>query len=75
MTKGAKPSGTFSKNKSLKITPWQYELLTGLCTMWGVSQSAALRRALAVLADNPGLWKAYAELAAPERLAEIERGE
>lgn len=73
--RGAKPSDTFSRHKSLKVTPWLFELLRGLCAMWGVSQSTAIRRGLAVLADNPGLWKAYAELAAPERLAEIERGE
>jgi hypothetical protein len=73
--RGAKPSSTFSKNKSLKVTPWLFDLLRSLCGMWAVSQSTAIRRALAVLADNPGLWTAYAEYAAPERLAEIEKGE
>ncbi len=73
--KGAQMAEEYSKDKSFKMPKGMFYPFRGLCRRYDTSQSVTIRRALAVLIDNPGLWDAYAELATPEQLAEIERGE
>lgn len=75
MTKGRKPSSEFSKNKSFVCPLPVWLEIMYLVALWGVSISVVIRRAVAVLRANPGLWDAFAELAEPEQLRRIERGE
>ena len=74
-TKGAQMAEEYSKDKSFKMPKGMFYPFRGLCRRYDTSQSVTIRRALAVLIGNPGLWDAYAELASPEQLDEIERGE
>ena len=73
--KGRQLAGKFTEKTTLKSTPRVWAVVEERRALLGIPLSRFYRRAAVILAANPHLWDACADLADPALVREVETGE
>ena len=72
MTRGSKPSDTYTRHFSGKFSRLLWSQVFIARTSLGIGISTFIRRAVFIYAKHPELWDAAQEYATPEELAAVD---